>query len=104
MRPCSREHRGAIYGQGIGLQGRSYAIPTKNAALKTLPLETIAQHVAVFLEFAAAHPKMRFKVTPIGCGLAGLKPEQIAPMFETPPSNVTLPIEFIAVVTSRYST
>src|SRR5664280_3598602 len=66
----ARQHRGAIYGQGEGLQGRSYAIPTKVAAIRTLPLDAIASHVARFVEFARANPQLRFEVTAIGCGLA----------------------------------
>ena len=76
-----RNH-GAIYGQGIGLQGDSYAIPTKNKDLITLPLETIESYVMVFIVFSMLHPDWDFIVTNIGCGLAGYTPEQIAPMFE----------------------
>lgn len=94
----AKRYRGATYGQGVGLQGQSYAIPTKDDYLKTLSLHTILLHVCDFIRFAAEHPEMRFQVTPIGCGLAGLKPEQIAPMFNKAPPNVTLPIEFVAIL------
>ena len=90
----ARLERGAIYGQGEGLQGQSYAIPTKGRALDRLPLAQIEQHVGRFLAFAEAHPELTFEVTPIGCGLAGYRPEQIAPMFALAPSNVMLPPEF----------
>jgi hypothetical protein len=93
----ARQHCGAIYGQGIGLQGRSYAIPTKDERLQTLPLPVINQHVEEFKAFAASHPEMTFEVTPIGCGLAGYTPEQIAPMFKDVPSNCVLPIFFRSV-------
>ena len=76
-----RNH-GAIYGQGIGLQGDSYAIPTKNKDLITLPLEKIQYHVHIFLCFSEIHKEWDFIVTNIGCGLAGYTPEQIAPMFQ----------------------
>jgi len=76
-----RNH-GAIYGQGLGLQGDSYAIPTKDGNLKTLPLEMIKSYVDIFLNFAWAHSEWDFIVTNIGCGLAGYTPEQIAPMFD----------------------
>lgn len=92
----ARNHHGAIYGQGIGLQGRSYAIPTKDQQLRTLPLPAIGQHVAQFLLFAAQHPDMVFEVTPIGCGLAGYQPEQIAPLFENAPNNCILPDSFVS--------
>ena len=67
---------GAIYGQGRGLQGRSYAIPTMSGSL-----ETIAREVEEFIMFADAHPEMTFLVTRIGCGIAGYRDEEIAPLF-----------------------
>lgn len=94
----AREHRGAVYGQGIGMQGNSYAIPTKDGRLRTLPLDQIAGYVADFLSFAAAHPGLQFQITPVGCGLAGYRHEQIAPMFQGAPSNCQLPAEFLAVL------
>src|SRR5580658_5817655 len=75
----ARQHHGAVYGQGIGLQGRSYAIPTKDVRLRTLPLDEIRRHVDDFNRFAAANPGMTFEVTPIACGLAGYHPTDIAP-------------------------
>lgn len=90
----ARLERGAIYGQGEGLQGQSYAIPTKGRGLRPLPLQEIEQHVSRFLAFAEAHPELTFEVTPIGCGLAGYEPEQIAPMFALITNNVRLPPEF----------
>ena len=32
-------------------------------------------------EFASQRPELRFLVTRIGCGIAGFKPEEIAPLF-----------------------
>lgn len=90
----ARQHRGAIYGQGEGLQGNSYAIPTKDERLRTLSLNAIEPYVATFKGFADARPHMQFQLTPIGCGLAGYKPSQIAPMFKDAPANVILPQEF----------
>jgi hypothetical protein len=90
----ARQHYGAIYGQGVGLQGDSYAIPTKDARLATLPLSRIGEYVEQFKLFAAAHSQLQFSVTPIGCGLAGYKPYQVAPMFRNVPSNCELPSEF----------
>lgn len=91
----AREHHGAIYGQGIGLQGNSYAIPTKDENLVTLPLVTIKQYVDEFLTFADEHRELTFICTKIGCGLAGYKDEDIAPMFEDVPSNCILPKEWV---------
>lgn len=100
----ARRNHGAIYGQGIGLQGRSYAIPTKDGDLSTLPLYIIREHVDTFVRFAARHPEFKFKLTPIGCGLAGYRPEDIAPMFVDVTENVCLPPEFAAVLAKRYAT
>ncbi|MGO4449893.1 hypothetical protein AB4Y96_13275 [Phyllobacterium sp. TAF24] len=91
----ARQKHGAIYGQGTGLQGSSYAIPTKDRNVKTLPLEAIRPHVERFCRFAREHPDLTFQLTPIGCGLAGYKPSQIAPMFIRLPSNVEIPPEFL---------
>ena len=90
---AKRKH-GAIDGQGEGLQGTSYAIPTKGAHLQVLGLGQISRHVNRFLVFARNNPNMIFALTPIGCGLAGYKPEEIAPLFADAPANVELPPEF----------
>lgn len=87
---------GAVYGRGVGLQGNSYAIPTKDRQLRTLPLAAIQENVEQFKAFARVHPELMFQVTAIGCGLAGYKPEQIAPMFADAPENCLLPGEFQA--------
>lgn len=94
----ARQNRGAIYGQGEGLQGQSYAIPTKDIYIRTLPLDIIERGVQTFLAFAKSHPDLDFEVTPIGCGLAGYRHEQIAPMFAGAPENVQLPREFKAIL------
>lgn len=85
------KNHGAIYGQGIGRQGNSYAIPTKNQSLKTLPLITIFHYVLDFIEYARKHPEEKFLITKIGCGLAGYKESDIAPMFRDAPNNCQLP-------------
>lgn len=91
----ARAHRGAEYGVAEGMQGYSYAIPTKDAQLKPLPLDRIEQHVRKFIDYAKDHPELGFEVTAIGCGLAGYKPCQIAPMFRDAPKNCCLPAEFM---------
>lgn len=96
-----REH-GAIYGRGEGIQGASYAIPTKDGrdgkslrpAYQTLPLPVIEQAVARFLLYAYRHPTDFFEIAEIGCGLAGYSPAQIAPMFRYASPNCSLPISF----------
>ncbi len=83
---------GAVYGQGHGLQGKSYAIPTKDEQIKTLPLQKIKKYVDQFIKFAKLNPDMRFKVTAIGTGLAGYDEVDIAPMFSDAPDNCILPV------------
>ncbi len=39
------------------------------------------------MRYAKIHPRAQFKVTRIGCGLAGLSDEDIAPMFLLAPNN-----------------
>ena len=79
---------GAIMGQGVGLQGQSYAIPTMQGGV-----ETIRPYVDEFIAFAQEHPELTFLVTRIGCGIAGFTDEEIAPLFEQahPLDNVVLP-------------
>jgi hypothetical protein len=88
------ENKGAIWGQGIGMMGDSYGIPTKDENIETLSLDRIRIFVNYFLEFARNHPHLKFQLTPIGCGLAGLKPNQVGPMFKGVTSNVMVPPEF----------
>ena len=85
---------GAIYGQGEGLQGKSYGLPTKDANLKTLPLADIKKNADKFLDFANKNPDTKFNLTAVGTGLAGYKPEDIAPMFRDAPKNVIIPEKF----------
>lgn len=81
------KHWGAIYGQGVGITGMAYAIPTKNQMIRTMPLNAIRPYVIDFMRYAELHPHLTFKVTQIGCGLAGYEASQIAPMFASAPSN-----------------
>lgn len=83
----ARRFHGARQGQGKGLQGRSYGIPTKDEQVKTLPLGEVRAHVAEFLSFARSRPDLRFYVTPVGCGLAGFRRSQIEPLFADMPPN-----------------
>lgn len=89
----ARLHHGAIMGQGIGLQGSSYALPTKDHRIQTLPLQDIGRHVAAFISFTQSRPDLTFRVTRVGCGLAGFTDEDIAPLFKEalPLKNIRLP-------------
>lgn len=91
----ARKHYGAIYGQGRGLQGWSYGIPTKDHNIETLPLSEIAEEVDEFIKFATEHQEHEFQVTRIGCGLAGYHNDQIAPMFRHAPANCFFDEEWI---------
>ena len=88
---------GAIYGEGIGLFGNSYAIPTKDENIRTLPKFRVKGYVYDFILFAQKNPKYNFLVTKVGCGLAGFRVEDIAPMFKDALTmkNVMLPKEFV---------
>ena len=90
---------GAKRGQGFGMAGKTFAIPTKDWNIETLPLEIIEFYVHRFLEFAQPHNDYTFYVTKIGCGLAGLSVSDIAPMFASwgeIPEHIILPVEFHA--------
>ena len=82
---------GAIMGQGVGLQGQSYGIPTMQGGV-----ETIRPYVDDFITFAKAHPELYFYVTRIGCGIAGFRDEEIAPLFRDAVRvpNIRLPESF----------
>ncbi|MBQ4355937.1 MAG: hypothetical protein II757_04665 [Bacteroidales bacterium] len=83
---------GAVWGKGVGLQGRSYAIPTMQGGV-----ETIQPYVDEFIIFAEEHPEHFFYVTRIGCGIAGFRDEEIAPLFRRAVGleNVCLPESFV---------
>lgn len=89
------EKFGAIMGQGEGLQGQSYAIPSMLKSINSVRL-----HVNKFLQFAASNPQLSFLVTKIGCGHAGFKEEEIAPLFveALKMPNVCLPQSFVAII------
>lgn len=78
---------GAVFGIGEGPQGQAYAIPTKDADIRTLPVDEIAQHVDLFIAYAQRHGGREFMVTAIGTGLAGYSHAHIAPLFYGAPSN-----------------
>lgn len=90
----ARQAFGAQQGVGSGPTGRCYALPTKDRMIQTLPLERIRRHVEAFLDYARSRPDQRFLLTAVGCGLAGYKASEIAPLFEGAPANVVFPPEF----------
>ena len=88
---------GAEYGQGEGIQGKSYGIPTKDTTVtRALTIDEIRPYVDRFIKFATVNPSFNFLVTEIGCGHAGLTPEQVAPLFGEAKNitNIHLPKRF----------
>lgn len=87
----AREKFGAIWGQGVGLQGQSYGIPTMHGGV-----EDIKPYVNEFIEFARSHPELTFLVTRVGCGIAGFHDSEMAPLFAQAVSipNIHLPKSF----------
>lgn len=92
------EQFGAVWGQGVGLQGKSYAIPTMHGGV-----DVIKPYVDEFIAFAREHRELRFLVTPIGCGIAGFTVEEMAPLFAAAidDENIILPEGFVNVIESR---
>lgn len=92
---------GAVLGQGYGLQGRTYAIPTKGPyAQETLSLDKIKTYVDKFINYAVKNPHLIFLVTEIGCGLAGLQQKDVGPLFKDAVNleNVYLPSKFLLYI------
>ena len=92
----AHRYKGAQYGVGVGPTGNSYAIPTKDVHLKVLPLDIIEEHIRDFLIYAKIHYNRDFYVSRIGCGLAGYKDSDIAPLFYpfSYLDNIIFPIEW----------
>lgn len=81
-----------------GARGQSYAIPTKDEHIQVLPITRIKGFVDEFIVYARQHPKKRFLVTEIGCGLAGYQPADMAPLFKKCPANCKLPDRFLRYI------
>lgn len=88
---------GAIYGKGFGMQGNTFALPTKDHNIKTLDIAKISEYVDQFLLYAKLTKDKTFLVTPIGTGLAGIPSQIIAPLFKDALylENVYLPKIFL---------
>lgn len=93
------EQFGAVWGECVGLQGQSYAIPTMQGGV-----DTIKPYVDEFIAFAKIHPEYTFYVTRIGCGIAGFTDDQIAPLFEhaMDVKNILLPEEFAQIINDAH--
>ncbi len=77
---------GAMYGVGFGLEGNTFAIPTKDREIETLPIKNVARYISLFLHYSWFSPHT-FYVTRIGCGLAGFEDKDIAPFFRGAKKN-----------------
>ncbi|MBQ5873793.1 MAG: hypothetical protein IIW58_06580 [Bacteroidales bacterium] len=88
---------GAEWGKGVGIQGNSYAIPTMHGGV-----DVIKPYVDEFIEFALSNKEYTFLVTRIGCGIAGFKANEIAPLFAKAIEieNILLPKDFVQVLES----
>ena len=88
---------GAVWGEGVGLHGRTYAIPTMQGGV-----DTIKPYVDDFILFSKEHKELTFLVTRIGCGIAGFRNEEIAPLFKDAicVENIILPKEFVENILS----
>ena len=89
------EKFGAVYGQAFGSQGQSYAIPTLGFDFEKISLTEIKLYIDLFFNYAFNHPQYEFLVTKIGCGIAGYKISEIAPLLLNPFKNIVLPKEFV---------
>lgn len=89
---------GAVKGQGVGLQGNSYAIPTMQGGV-----ETIRPYVEEFIAFATERKDLFFYVTKIGCGIAGFDESEIAVLFADAQgvANICLPESFVNVLNTN---
>lgn len=92
---CAYEKFGAVWGVGVGLQGQSYAIPTMHGGV-----EEIKPYVEEFIEYARLHTEYDFLLTRIGCGIAGFRDEEMAPLFRkcVDLPNVSIPEEWVPIL------
>ena len=94
----ARQHHGAQLGVGKGRTGNSYALPTKYTPRQSMPREEVQHAVNEFLAYARSHAKSNpndyFVVTRVGCGLAGFKDFEIAPMFQGAPKNCIFDVQW----------
>lgn len=96
---------GAVYGKAFGLQGKTFAIPTVDYTRSgKMSVDEIKKYVDEFLDFTVKNKDKKFLVTEIGCGIAGFKVSEIAPLFRKALeySNVYLPERFINYLKDNY--
>lgn len=104
----AREHFGAIYGQGEGLQGNAYALPTKdlrvkkNRGFRSIPREQIIENIKKLYQTARENPSKQFKVAyrnkPTETSLNGYTGAEMIEMFKAAgsiPSNIYFSEEWV---------
>lgn len=90
----AHEKFGAAMGIGEGITGNCYALPTIGAGWERCTIEQIRASVQGLFRQAINWPDKKFIITPIGCGIAGFRADEIAPLFRNAPINCILPPEF----------
>lgn len=88
----AREQFGAIYGQGEGLQGSAYALPTKdlrvieNRGYRSISAEQITENIKRMYQCAEEHPDKKFKIAyrnqPNERSLCGYSGRELMAMFK----------------------
>lgn len=91
---AAKRYYGAEIGVGVGISGSSYAIPTKDKKIKTLPLNDVKKYINRFVKFANNNPRINFFITRVGCGLAGYSDKDIAPLFRGIGDNCSVAYEW----------
>jgi len=93
----AHEQFGAIWGQGEGIQGQSYAFPTLTKSFKKVTPVTLVCNATRLFKCCEDNPDKEFLLTRVGCGIAGFQDEDIRPLFENHPNNLILPEEWRSV-------
>lgn len=102
----AREKYGAIYGQPEGLQGKSYAIVTKDLTKKKHPSRSqkeIIEQIEKLYSFAIKNKKLNFYVvyTSDAENLNGYSPKEMAKMFncvDEIPKNIIFEYNFYLLI------
>ena len=84
------ESFGAVEGQGIGMQGQSYAVPTIDEYMIPLPIWAIQKYLKKLRKYAIENPDKEFLLTPVGTGIAGHSLSDIKKTLPKFPANVML--------------
>lgn len=90
----AHEKFGAEWGIGRGLTGQCYAFPTLSREMTRPFIDSIEKERDYLFSTARALPEKTFFLTKLGCGIAGFKEEEIAPLFKDAPTNVIKPLNW----------